>query len=428
MSKQHGWIFVAILTLTSWFVSAGEIVFHPLSHGPENTEKDPGDWMTVVLGKSAHFGENRTRMYATRESVTGEVALRLQVPKGARGMIEMEDDAYPENSAGITFYIKASAPMQFVFNEDKTAFRFEVGADWKKIDIPWEKLGTTREKRQISYFFKLSLDKPAEKDGWYIIDRIGTEVPEFNPKPAIKVLDGPDKTISTSELVGNAEALKSTVERLKSKKPFKIVALGDSISWGAQIDRGNRFLRKLKGPKRNPYLYFGCLARELETHFKYKGITPLMRAKPSTAATQGARVLGRVLGEMAKDDLLIIQYGTNDLHRKPDVDKWLANVKVLVDKAKAKTSQIILISPTSGPKFFRFAKEIREKFPAFAKAQGVAWFDLCHWSFYRGEKYAYAYLANPHHPEMAGHQQMAELLKTLFTGRHFDWPEYVKEP
>jgi predicted Ser/Thr protein kinase len=62
-----------------------------------------------------------------------------------------------------------------------------------------------------------------------------------------------------------------------------------------------------------------------------------------------------------------------------------------------------------------------------AEEQKVAYVDITKWSLYRGEKYAWAYLANDYHPDLMGHIMIAELMVPLFTGENFDWPPYVKK-
>jgi len=106
------------------------------------------------------------------------------------------------------------------------------------------------------------------------------------------------------------------------------------------------------------------------------------------------------------------------------VDSWLADMKHLIAEAKKQTSQIIIMSITTGGPVPQKAEEITRKFTAFAKSQKVAWVDITRWSMYRGEKYAWAYLANPSHPDFMGHIMMAELFMPLLGGEPFDWPEY----
>ena len=73
----------------------------------------------------------------------------------------------------------------------------------------------------------------------------------------------------------------------------------------------------------------------------------------------------------------------------------------------------------------KLAEEVTRKFTAFAREQKLAYVDITRWSMYRGEKYAWAYLANGYHPDFMGHIMMAELMTPLFGADHFTWPPYA---
>ena len=123
---------------------------------------------------------------------------------------------------------------------------------------------------------------------------------------------------------------------------------------------------------------------------------------------------------------MLFRSGANDLGwANVTVDRWLANMKTLVDEAKKHTTQIVVMSPTTGGNVPKVAAEVTEKFRAFAKAEKVAYADITRWSLYRGEKFAWAYLANDYHPDLMGHLEMAEVLETLFGAPAFDWPRYA---
>ena len=56
---------------------------------------------------------------------------------------------------------------------------------------------------------------------------------------------GPDDDISTSALIAGAANLSNTITRLEATQTFKIISLGDSVTAGVQIDRGNAFASNL---------------------------------------------------------------------------------------------------------------------------------------------------------------------------------------
>ena len=59
--------------------------FTPLGHGSDNSENRTGLWFCPKLGGAADILPLATRIYATRESVTGGVALRVDAAAGSRG-------------------------------------------------------------------------------------------------------------------------------------------------------------------------------------------------------------------------------------------------------------------------------------------------------------------------------------------------------
>ena len=129
-----------------------------------------------------------------------------------------------------------------------------------------------------------------------------------------------------------------------------------------------------------------------------------------------------------REDVVILEFGANDLGwAYKDVNRYVANTRDLITKAKKKTSQIIILSPTTGGNIPSMSDEISKGIRKLADDEKVAYVDITKWSMYRGEKFAWAYLANEYHPDFMGHAMIAELIAPLFTGGNFDWPEYVKK-
>ena len=398
-------------------VSAAD--FQPLAHGSDNMENRTGLWMCPRWEKALDGAPLPTRLYATADAVTGGVALRVEIKKGSRGTIAYENSPFPPGSAGITLYVKASENLTLTIK----GVTFPATPAWRKIDIPWEKLGTTREKPSLGNEFTLGLAAPAPRDVWIIIDRLGTEGPEFSAAPALSPTRGPDPVVSTTELVGNASVLAPTVARLRGRQPFKIIAFGDSVTAGAQSFRGNWELKD-DAPR---FLYFSQLARLLERRYGYQGIIPVQQGRGGWTAAQAGKIVEEVLKEVGPNDVVILEFGANDLGwAGHSVETWLGNLRALIRAARAKTSQIVIMTPTTGGKVPELAAQIRRRIPEFAREEKAAYADITHWSMYRGERFAWAYLANEYHPDFLGHTQIAEILLPLFGGDHFSWPPYAK--
>src|SRR5271165_1361034 len=81
-----------------------EPTFLPLSMNQGNTENRTGMWFCPDLGKAADILPLKTRVWATKESVTGGVAMKCVFEKGSKGIVAYEKESYPVGSAGITLF------------------------------------------------------------------------------------------------------------------------------------------------------------------------------------------------------------------------------------------------------------------------------------------------------------------------------------
>jgi lysophospholipase L1-like esterase len=383
-----------------------------------NTENRTGMWFCPDLGKAADILPLKTRVWATRESVTGGVAMKCLFEKGSRGVLAYEKESYPAGSAGITLFARASRQLTLKVGNVPA----EVGTDWKKLDFPWEKLGTTPDRPRLGFQFVVAVQGPIEERTWLILDRIGTESPRFDPHPRVEPQGGPDARISSKDILYGTEHLARTRERAQAKRPFKLIALGDSVTAGAQMYRGTW---GVKGAEGVPFLYFAHLARLAEEHFGYKGITPVQHGHGGWTAAQALRVVDReVVDEAGPDDLVILQFGGNDLSwAKATPAKWKADMKKLIARVKTRTDQILLVSTTPIGEVGKFQPEITRVLQELVQEEKVAAADVTRLAYYRGEPFAWAWLANEGHPAYMGHIILAEMMAPLLTGRQRDYPE-----
>jgi hypothetical protein len=105
--------FLAVFTA---FASVGplgsaEVTFTPLSMPQGDTESRTGMWFCPDLGQAGDILPLKTRVWATRESVTGGVAMKCVFEKGSKGVLAYEKESYPAGSAGITLYARASRKL-----------------------------------------------------------------------------------------------------------------------------------------------------------------------------------------------------------------------------------------------------------------------------------------------------------------------------
>jgi lysophospholipase L1-like esterase len=395
-----------------------DVTFTPLEMPQGDTENRTGMWFCPDLGKAADILPLKTRVWATRESVTGGVAMKCVFEKGSTGIVAYEKESYPAGSAGITLYAKSSRKLTFKVGK----IAAEADTNWKKFDFPWEKLGTTRDKPRLGFQLIVGVAGPIEERTWLILDRIGTEAPQFDPKPKIEPQTGPDATLSSKEMLYGTEHLAKTRQRAKAKQPFKIIALGDSVTAGAQMYRGTW---NVKGAEGIPFLYFAHLARLTEQHFGYQGIVPVQHGHGGWTAAQALKVVDKeVIDEAEANDLVILEFGGNDLSwAKATPATWKADMKKLIARVKTKTDQIIIMSPTPIGEVGKLQAEISKVLQELVQEDKVAAADITKFAFYRGEPFAWAWLANEGHPAYMGHITMAEMMAPLLTEQHRSYPE-----
>ena len=173
------------LVAANGFVSRSkpeEPMFLPLSMAQGNSENRTGMWFCPDLGKAEEVLPLKTRIWATKESVTGGVAMKCVFDRGSRGIVTYEKEEYPAGSAGLTFYAKASRRLTVRV----AGASAEVGTDWQKVDFSWEALGTKREKPRLGFQLVFQAVGPFKERTWLILDRVGVETPRFIANPAVR--------------------------------------------------------------------------------------------------------------------------------------------------------------------------------------------------------------------------------------------------
>ena len=399
---------------------AAQSTFFPLDRGEDNLEKKTGLWFRPDLGKAEDVLPLKTRMWATKDSVTGGVALKCVFEKGARGKLTFEKDNWPAGSAGITFFAKASKPVKVIVG--MKAFRpVEIGTEWKKYDLTWESLESTKEKPEIGWQFVFRIATPIEERTILWLDRLGVET-VFDPSPKVEPQSGPDATFSSKEMLYGAEHLAKTLARLKSKQPFKVIALGDSITAGAQMTRGSLEIKPADGVQ---FLYFSHAARLWEEHFGFKGITPVRFGHGGWTAEKAMEVVDKeVVAAATADDLVILQFGGNDMTwAGKSAAQWKEAMKKLIARVRTKTDQVLLVGTTAGGELIKKKAETEKALKELVAEEKVAAADTGKFFYYRGEAFAYAMLANEFHPDFMGHLTMGEMIAPILTGKERVYPE-----
>jgi lysophospholipase L1-like esterase len=402
---------------------AGEIVFTPLTHpaGELNSETNTGEWFRPDLGTINDVLPLKTRVFATKESVTDGVGMKWVFEKGSKGVFSFETKDFDPATAGITFFAKSSKPIKFRIckNVNQEILKtVEIGADWKKYDFAWSDMGGAKDWWQVNF----QVIGAIEERTTLFLDRVGIESPTFDPNLKINPQTGKDDTISSKDIVYGAENLAKTLALLKDKKPFKIIAVGDSISAGAQTNRGTWGIEIPKGIQ---FRYFGHMAHLWEEEFGYKGITLVDCAHGGWTTKQLIAILEKdVFPNVGPNDLVVLQSGGNDIAGGYTAEQWKVDAKLMIAQLKTKTDQILVVSttiPAKGP-VTNQAAGISKALKEIVAEEKVAGADVSKFMFYRGPAFTSAIFANDYHPDYMGHITLGEMIAPILTGKHVTYP------
>lgn len=390
---------------------AGEVIFTPLGTSQGNLENKTGMWLRPDLGTVADVVPLKTRIWATQEAVTDGVAMKIAFEKGSAGKLafELTPESLKAGTAGLTLYAKASRAVKMTV----CGTTVDVGTDWAKHNFTWEQVGMTPEKP--GWQVVVTLIGPIDETTTLILDRFGMEGPTFDPAPKLEKTSGPDKTMTAKELTYGAENLAAALAHAKAKKPFKVLALGDSVTAGAQMSRSTWGVKGADGVQ---FLYFGQVARVWRQTFGNQEISAVQHGHGGWTAEQGLKVVDQeIVAEAGADDVVILEFGANDMGwagKTPE--QWKADMKKLIARVKTKTANIIVLSPTTGGKIPDHAEEITKRLKEIVAEEKVCGFDVTRLSLFRGPAFGWAYLANEYHPDFCGHIMLGDLIATVLTG------------
>ncbi|HYE07827.1 MAG TPA: SGNH/GDSL hydrolase family protein [Planctomycetota bacterium] len=395
---------------------AGEASFIPLGFAEHDLERHTGMWLRPDLGNADTVLPLRTRVWATRESVTDGVALKCAFAPGSTGRVQIENASLPAGSAGFTLYAKASRPLKLALGQAAK----DVGTDWSKLDWPWAELGADPAAPTVGWQVALTVQGPIAEPTWLIIDRFGIETPTFIGAPAITPQDGPDQTIAATDLIVGGERLAKSAARLKAKQPFKLIAFGDSVTAGAQVSRGSW---KIDADAGRAFLWYAHLARLWD---EAGGAVEAVGVGHGgwTARKAASTIDAEIIAIAGADDLVVLEFGANDMGWDGATpERWRADMGALIARVKTKTDQILVLSPTPGGAIPAQADAISAALRALCDEHGVAGVDITRLNCYRGTPSCWAMMANEYHPDLMGQLIMAEMIAPVLTGVDKRYPE-----
>lgn len=191
--------------------------------------------------------------------------------------------------------------------------------------------------------------------------------------------------------------LNHIVNRLNSGDSVRVVGLGDSLTYGWEAS----------------FSYFDLFISRLRTEFNSATVNGINAGICGDTASGGATRVGRLLEE--KTDLLLVQFGINDLYCGVSVNRYADALNDIAQKAIQSGSLPLLI--TSGP--LLYPEQQREIAPYYTALHRVATNLQCPTAdiatFWHSQftTFSQFYYEDGVHPNDAGYRAMADALYTL---------------
>jgi acyl-CoA thioesterase I len=191
--------------------------------------------------------------------------------------------------------------------------------------------------------------------------------------------------------------LNNIVNRLHSGDTVRIVGLGDSLTHGWEAS----------------FSYFDLFISRLRTEFNSATVNGINAGICGDTARGGVTRVGRLLEE--KTDLLLVQFGINDLYCGVSIDSYADALGAIAQKTIQSGSLPLLV--TSGP--LLYPEQQREIAPYYNALHRVAANLQCPTadiaSYWRTQftTFSHFYYEDGVHPNDAGYRAMADALYTL---------------
>ncbi len=196
--------------------------------------------------------------------------------------------------------------------------------------------------------------------------------------------------------------LKKTIDKINAGQELKIIALGDSLTYGWMVNKG----------------YLDFLEEMLSRKYPENKITIINKGVPGDTAEEGRQRLEKDVISYSPD-LLFIQFALNDAFSGYSVTGFSENISVIIAEIKKQTRAEILLM-TSSPLDQENKDLIKDYYEALldiAKKESV---EIVCIHEYLEQKMAdgidvtVLFQADAVHPEEQGYQFMAEAIFKYF--------------
>ena len=229
--------------------------------------------------------------------------------------------------------------------------------EWKEVSVRWDDFFQMNDNSK-----EAKIDWPnvnnfgfGSRAGWgscnYAVDDI-----TLAKIPARQAEKAPDGTAR----------LEKTIAKIRAGEPVKIVALGDSITFGT----------KVPSEKRGSGLYFQVAAAGLEKQFQGAKVTTVNAGVGGDTIAEGIVRIGHQVAP-ERPDLVMVLLGANDaIYRFPD-ERVLSTMSILIDKLLETTSaEILLLGPGPCGEAPGVAEHYADVMAGLAAKKGVAYLSM----------------------------------------------------
>ena len=192
------------------------------------------------------------------------------------------------------------------------------------------------------------------------------------------------------------------IEKISSAKPVKIIAFGDSLTYGWMVNRG----------------YIDFLSDMIREEYPDSSVKFINRGVPGDTAKDGLRRISEVTGKEA--DLVMVQFGLNDIYTGFTADQFQDNIEKLIKEIRgAMDTEIALLTSVyiNMPREYAAVLEFYKRINTAGEKHGLAvanvhsWWEHC---IQKGTDIYSLVQGDGVHPTEEGYRLFAEAVMRLF--------------
>ena len=364
---------------------------------------------------------HRIEMRAIAEGIVKARSLMLEFPAvaGAPGLIFRELNRKEGTDfsafAGFSVWVKgdgsdARGAVVLGYSSGPTAVFPLKDVTWHRVDLKWSDFTPAPEAKKIDILaFTLSAD--SKRPARYAISRPAfmKEFAKEDPaafKPQVMPLEMLERGPDFSKYAARGGTLAKVKAKLKAKQPVTIVAMGDSITAGAQLwPVGDKAAQAAA-------IYHALFAQMLKKKYGYEDIKVINTATGGKQTHQALPNIGKEALDH-KPDLVIMALGAADSIYS-NFDRFKDNWTKIIERLRAEGIEVIGWVPTPIEYQVKKGEAFADYVRTYAKEHDLATADprAC---FMAREEFALGELIpDDAHPNPRGHELMAEVLFALF--------------